>query len=291
MSARWRRELTRERHGAVARFLKRDQALRRAGKALGDAGICWVVIKGMQLAYTLYDDPTARDACGIDLLVAANDRCAAVRALERVGFPQHYVGDTGTHEVLCSDGVTNIDLHWHLLRPGRTAIDIDALILSNRVAREGLFFPDDRSTLLILLVHPAICKQVTMDLKRALDLALFLRGRAVTPPDAAALSRQVGLSVAAWSMLRWTGVWFRSEEQDAYLAELAPASWRRAYLEQWLMRNPYQLFLRHPNLVRVLFNAALQDSAGRAASFVAAQAMRRLMRRRVDGMSHRHDGQ
>lgn len=110
--------LARER--AVRQHLLRVRALARFGQVMADAGVPWVVLKGVVLATLLYRDPGLRSSVDVDILVARHDFVRAVVALEHAGY-RHLVHnwpmvlDSGAGELTLSDGTVSIDLHWHLL--------------------------------------------------------------------------------------------------------------------------------------------------------------------------------
>ncbi len=93
--------------------------LARAGHALEEAGVAWVVLKGPVLAELCYG-PAARGYTDLDLLVPARQFGPAVRALEAAGASLAQrnwpllVKDARGQLTLRLAG-QSIDLHWHFL--------------------------------------------------------------------------------------------------------------------------------------------------------------------------------
>jgi Uncharacterised nucleotidyltransferase len=102
-------------------------------RALGAAGIGWLVLKGPVLAGALYPRPDLRSYVDLDLLVAPADFGAAVRALEAAGcrvFERNWslARERMLGELrLFTPAGTVLDLHWHLIadRAARALFPID----------------------------------------------------------------------------------------------------------------------------------------------------------------------
>ena len=109
----------RARDGAARQLLCMDQA-RRIQRALDDAGIATLWLKGAALARWLYPQPHLREFADLDLLFA--DRADALRAaavLEPLGYVlpnPHVAGDLVVHELLAWHAPLRLelDLHWDL---------------------------------------------------------------------------------------------------------------------------------------------------------------------------------
>ena len=74
------------RRGAALKTLGFQAALRLAGERLDAAGIGWVTLKGVALAWRDYPAPELRPMRDIDLLVARRDVLRAAEVLAAVGF-------------------------------------------------------------------------------------------------------------------------------------------------------------------------------------------------------------
>lgn len=70
----------------------------------------------------------------------------------------------------------SIDLHWNLLRPGRSRINLPHLALKTRQKQKnGIYVPGNLATTVIQLIHPAITEYTTARLIRVVDLVRWLR--------------------------------------------------------------------------------------------------------------------
>lgn len=87
-------------------------------------GVRTLVFKGAALGFTHYAVPAARPRIDADLLVRPEDREAASRTLERLGYrqplriPGELTRSQAVHEKVDALGVTHIiDLHWKISKP------------------------------------------------------------------------------------------------------------------------------------------------------------------------------
>jgi Uncharacterised nucleotidyltransferase len=83
------------------------------------AGIRALGLKGSILSRQLYDDPGARTANDVDILVAAADLAGAIETVERMGWRYGQRPDRASplpvlHETLWRDGMPRVELHWRV---------------------------------------------------------------------------------------------------------------------------------------------------------------------------------
>jgi hypothetical protein len=112
------------RMAAAMGYLAQRAALDELDRLFDSAGIRWVAIKGSHVRELVYPDPALRPASDIDILIAPADRRRAAQALLDAGYSVHAEPANISHEATFSRGAVDIDLHWHMLRPGRTRIDL-----------------------------------------------------------------------------------------------------------------------------------------------------------------------
>jgi hypothetical protein len=94
--------------------------------ALGHAGVAVAPIKGVAYASRLYASPAERPMSDIDLLVPPGQRETARDVLSRQGFrPAPAAALHHAEPWVRSD--LSIDLHWNIIAPGRSRIDLDAV--------------------------------------------------------------------------------------------------------------------------------------------------------------------
>jgi hypothetical protein len=109
---------------AAAADLLRERELRRVLDALDRAGVSTLVIKGAQLAYSLYARPHLRARLDTDLFVAAASRAEADQVLTGCGYerPQQVTGDLVLHQAFyvrrhAGVAVHALDVHWKIANP------------------------------------------------------------------------------------------------------------------------------------------------------------------------------
>jgi len=261
--------------------LLRDQALQLAAQQLKERQILglvqrlfyaqnipYFIFKGAQLRYTLYQNQTLRSACDIDVYVPEEKKLEAIKCLTNEGFELFVKPQNVSHEVsLIMEGV-GIDLHWHLLRPGRTRIDLGAFLFANREKfSDGFWGLNHKACLLVMLVHPAFAKHLAspdsmlihmVDLHRLLNVSLE-DWRIVTE-----ILKESGTRTAAWASMR---VLFNYTVNNAGL-ELAvdmadsiePGKLHQRYIKYWINNDLIRRLWKHPLLIRAGFSLALQDS-------------------------------
>jgi hypothetical protein len=118
-------------------FRMHQLALHEVNTLLEVGNITYVVIKGPHVREQVYAGPALRSAGDIDILVSPAQREAAVRALLASGFPLNVSPENISHEATLIPGEVAIDLHWDILRPGRTRIGVADQLLDRRQRAEG----------------------------------------------------------------------------------------------------------------------------------------------------------
>jgi hypothetical protein len=172
-------------------------ALSQIGRAFGDAGLAWLVMKGPAVAALLYPEVTDRSYSDLDLLVHHRDYPRAMQILEDLDYRHDIHNWALAEEVLAgqvgmTQGPVHIDLHWHLhySRQDRRqyAFDVESMIDRRRsVTLSGVTAPtlDPVDTLLTLAFHAA-----RSDGHRLLWLKDVERSLAVEAPDLDELTRR-----------------------------------------------------------------------------------------------------
>jgi hypothetical protein len=276
-----RRQLLSSRRNAVARYLTQVGVWSELAPALERCGIEYVVLKGAATREEVYTDPSLRSTGDIDLLVRETDREAVCRQLEALAFSAPVVARPGGHEVTYSRGRVDIDLHWDILRPGRTRRPLVDALIRRRVRGPRAWRLDDPDTVFLMLVHPAFTKYVcsrNMGLNRVVDLLRFTRARTVNWQRVGDLLTGSGLCTAAWCTLRWIGMLdpAATAAPDSFMRRICPGPMRRVYLEQWLVYDwPGRLLGRADWLIQGAFTLPLHDSGADAWRALSHRALRR----------------
>jgi hypothetical protein len=226
-------------HAAML-YMRQAAAQREIDQTFARHGIRYALFKGAATRDLIYDDPSVRICYDIDVLVAPDQRTDAARALVDAGYRLRVDPAVASHEVALQRDLVSIDLHWELLRPGRTPASLTTELLSRRRQHDGRWILSEADALFVLLVHPAFAKHLStsqMGLHRVADVAQWLQKHHV---DWAALRQALessGLKTAAWTMLSLVRMLSSPEfarSLDDPLRSLRPAPARAAYLNTWL---------------------------------------------------------
>jgi len=250
------------RRNAAAHYLMQKHALAEVRHTLDSAGIAHVVIKGVQLREILYSEPALRVAADIDMLVAPEKRFAATRALVGAGFTPVINSDTISHEISLHRGHLDIDLHWDVLRPGRTRTPLAAEFVAQRRDTGSHWAPTPTATLFLMLVHPVISKYCTTphaSIIRVLDIALWLEEQSPDWEALADLLARAGLKAAAWIMLAWLRMLTGITAPEHFIRAVQPGPLRRTYLHHWLANDLSTRLLDNPLLIQLGFTLPAHD--------------------------------
>jgi len=231
----------RPRLDAALAYITQKAAVEEIDALFEREGLRYAVIKGVATRELTYENPALRLCGDIDVLVAPDQRLAAARALTGLGYRLRVNPAVVSHEVALSKGMVEIDLHWDILRPGRTPDGFACAMLARRIRHRGWWMLSDSDALVLMLVHAAVSKHVStpvLGLHRAADLALFWQRRDVDWPAVLRLLDACGLKTAAWTVLTWLQMLMTGPEVRSLLAgpiaSVQPGFLRAAYLKVWL---------------------------------------------------------
>lgn len=267
------------RRTAVAMYMAQCSAWQEVSDALDQKGIQYVVLKGAATREEVYADPALRSMGDIDVLVRARDRDIAIAQLTRLGFLTLTGAGHSAHEITLSRGRVDIDLHWDILRPGRTRSPLVGSLINRRVRGPKAWRLSDTDTVFLMLVHPAFTKYVcsrNMGLNRVVDFLRFVRNREIEWDVVAERLDECGLRTAAWCTLQWIGMLdpTTNTAHDVFLRRIAPGPSRQSYLKQWLTRDwPGRLLGRADWLIQTAFTLPLHDRVSDAWRAVRHRAM------------------
>ena len=99
-----------------------------------------------------------------------------------------------------------IDLHWHLLRPGRTRIDLNNNVFAQRQAFGEFAGLSNEAALLVMLIHPAITKYVNgsaSSLRHLVDMHRLAQSDGINWDRLIEMLSVSGTRTAAWASLAW----------------------------------------------------------------------------------------
>ena len=257
------RSLKQDALNTAANQLMQRVVLQDTRDALLDGGIDYLVFKGAHLRHTLYADSTHRPVCDIDILVRDECKLDAVKALLRAGFSAHHKAENISHETSLVKKKVCIDLHWHLLRPGRTRIDLNDYLFNQRQAFGEFAGLSNEAALLVMLIHPAITKYVNgsaSSLIHLVDIHRLAQSNDINWDRLIATLRTSGTRTAAWASLAWLQMLAGEAIYEDLANQLRPGSLQAGWIRYWMGKNLNVKLAERKLIVRCGFSIALQDS-------------------------------
>lgn len=250
---------------AAVGYLPQRAALERIDALFAAQDIPYLAMKGVYVRECVYPDPALRPANDIDLLISPHHRLRAARLLLAHGYTVHVVPNNLSHEATFSHGLVDIDLHWHMFRPGRTRNNMTEGFLARRQRVNGVWGLSDNDTLFMMLIHPAFAKYVCsphMGLGRVADFLLWIQKKEIDWSAVLQLLEREGVKTAAWTQLSWFRMLAQPEAAkviDTWLATLRPGRMRAAYLRFWLIHDLPTRWLNRPFLIHTGFTLLMHD--------------------------------
>ncbi|KJS08362.1 MAG: hypothetical protein VR73_05965 [Gammaproteobacteria bacterium BRH_c0] len=244
-------------------YLIQKHSLSTVNETLEGHGIDYVIFKGAHLREILYDQPLCRTALDIDLLVSPEKKHEAIAALIKKGYTLHASATSISHEATLVKDQVSIDIHWDILRPGRTRQPMTPVILAERKHIGSHWGPSIEHSLFLMLVHPVITKYATSPLStinRLLDIMLCIRKQEIDWEAVQKMLASSGLQTAGWIMLEWlrqiTGIC----PPPAFVQAIKPGTIKRRYLELWLAGDYSTRLLRYHTIIRAAFTLPAHDT-------------------------------
>jgi len=282
--------LQQARLSAAAGYLVQRAALDHIDQLFETEKIPYAVMKGVHLRERAYPDSSLRPAADIDILVMPADRKRVARVLFDAGYTVDIDLSNISHEASFTRTTVTIDLHWDIMRPGRTRVDMPAGFLLRRQRVNGFWGLSDVDALFLMLTHPAFTKYVcspNMGLLRVADFLLWIQNRTTDWPAVVRLLDTAGLKTAAWTMLTWYRLLAAPAVAIAmqpWLNDLLPGRLRSAYLQYWLTRDLPSRWLNRPLRIQLGFTLFLHDRLSDAGRALAGWLRSRYRRRRDAGL-------
>ena len=271
--------LRRERIASAALYLAQQNAVLEIQNTFDQASISSAVFKGAHLRELVYTEPSLRTACDVDVLVARADRVKAIKLLVACGYDLVQKPISISHEVSLNKGMVSIDLHWDILRPGRTKTPMTDEIISTSKCYESYSGTNDVMTVFLMLVHPTItkyCNGRDSPIVLLLDLALWIDQRSIEWLALQKLLDRSGLKTAAWAMSQWLQLITRVKFPDQFIKFVQPGGIRARYLQKWISDNYSTRLEKYPSMLATGFTLPCHDNPVDALKFVhsAVQARR-----------------
>ncbi|MEP5568704.1 MAG: nucleotidyltransferase family protein [Halioglobus sp.] len=247
---------------ATGEYLIQRNRLKDLRKVLDGEAIPHVVYKGVAIRERFYQEPSLRPAVDIDVLVDQRDRTKAAKALHKAGFLFQGKAENISHEASLIKGKCVIDLHWHILRPGRTRRPMSRTLIETRQDYGTHWGLSDEASFFVILVHPVFVRYSTTPLSslmRLIDLLNLIEMDGWVWEKTLSLLDLAGLKTAAWITLRWLQLLTGRSIEEEKLREVAPGKVRQFYLNVWLEKNLATRLLEKPALVQTAFTLFAQD--------------------------------
>ena len=247
---------------ATAQYLRQQHTLKKAEDIFRTESIPYAVFKGAHIRELIYSIPAVRPACDIDILIAEGDRGAAIKALVSAGYSFQPLAENISHEATLTDGHVSIDLHWHIMRPGRMRKDMTDEFLAAREEFSGYWGLSDEATLFIMLVHPVFTKYLNSpnsSLMRVVDLAHWIEQRRPDWDKVYSRLNQTGLCTAAWITLEWLKILTEITPPASFLEKIHPGRVKARYLRFWLNQDYSTRLFGTPMVIKVAFTLPVHD--------------------------------
>jgi hypothetical protein len=246
-------------------YLYQQIALEKIDAILARNSIPYAVIKGVHTREMVYPDPSLRYACDIDILVSRDNRIAAIKALVDAGYAFQPNPKNISHEATLTGKHASIDLHWNIMRPGRTRVDLTDEFLATGKRYTGYHALNNEAHLFIMLVHPVFTKYLTApqaSLLLLIDLVRWLDTQKFEEVELYHYLDKAGLKTAAWITASWLHMMTGESLAESLLRKVQPSKIRTAYLRKWLELNLPTRLLRYPFLVQAGFTLPAHDNLG-----------------------------
>jgi hypothetical protein len=255
--------LKNEKINTTALLLNESHELKQIHEIFELEKIPYLIFKGGSLKYTAYDDPAQRPTSDIDILVAEMDKHNAIAGLAKAGFDFYPLKENISHEATLTKKLVHIDLHWKLLRPGRTRIDLTDYFFQNRIKVDQYWGLNHQASLFVSLIHPAITKQLhspSSILIHLVDLQKLVCKKEVNWDALVEIIEKSGTRSIAWASLYWLEKLTGTNAPEDIFSRLKPGRAHEHYIRIWLDHNLVKKLWKYYFLVQGGFSLAMQDS-------------------------------
>lgn len=268
----------------AALYLGQRSVLQELDGLFSSRNILYAAIKGAHIREQIYVDPALRPAQDIDILVAADQREAAAQALISAGFRLDADPKNISHEATFTRGSIAIDLHWDIMRPGRTRVELVPLLLCRRQRVGNVWGLGDADAVFLMLVHSTFTKYIcapNMGLISVADFVLWLQTRPVDWDAVTDSLNDAGLKAAAWTMLKWFSMLLPAEDMPvpaSFIAQICPGPARSRYLAYWLKHDLPTRWINRPIQIQLGLTLFLHDRPADAAHAISGWVRAHRMR-------------
>ncbi len=248
---------------AAISYLAQLQTLFKAATIFKEEAIPYAVYKGVHIREIIYDKPAIRPAADIDILISPFDKERAIRSLTQSGFSCHCLTQNISHEMTLTTDSASIDLHWHILQPGRLRRDMTNDFLATRQEVSNYWGLNTEATLFIMLVHPVFAKYSTTLQSSLIQMVDLIRWTQTQKIDWELLSmwlRQCGVQTAAWVTTDYLQLLTGITLPASFIRTIQPSSTKAAYLRKWIRLNLSSRFFNQRIIIHAGYTLPVHDT-------------------------------
>ncbi len=255
----------------TTRYLAQKKILASLDRLFALEQIPYAVIKGAHIREIIYPSPAYRPARDIDLLVSPNRKATAIRVLCENGYTLQPNLTNISHEIGFVKDHVHIDLHWHIMRPGRTRIDLTECFLQSRQRENWFWGLDNNATLFVMLVHPVFTKYSTApqsSIVRLVDLRTWIITKEIDWQRLLDLLDISGMKTAAWITAHILENLTKCHLPNFVQMHIAPKNPRRFLLQKWLSLNISTKLAQYPIFSKYIFTLLAHDTLDDVVTFI-----------------------
>jgi hypothetical protein len=255
----------------TTRYLAQKKTVLELDRLFTAEDIRHVILKGVHIREVLYPNPACRPAVDIDILVSPEEKNRVVHLLCAHGYTLKPDPVNISHEVSLAKDNVHLDLHWHILRPGRTRIELTDLFLQSRQRCTFFWSLDQESSLFVMLTHPVFNKYSTAPhslLVRLIDLQRWIETQEIDWNRLLELLRKAGLQTAAWITAAYLANLTTCRLNSSFLEAIRPTPLKRFLLTRWLDLNLSLKFADYPFMAKYIFTLLAHDKASDVLRFI-----------------------
>ncbi len=267
----WAEKLKNQSKSIMAHYIGQLVTTRNITEILEEHSIPNAIFKGAHTRELVYNTPAARPSVDIDILISDRHKEEVIKLLTNAGFTLQTKLKNLTHEASLINKLSQVDLHWHILRPGRVPKSLTEEFLSNREKHGDYWTLSSEDNLFILLVHPVFTKYVSTTrtgLIRFVDLIYWLNTQPIKWDKIFLLLEKTGLSSAAWITLEYLNVLTGVTPPEGFMKQITPPAMKKWYLDKWIHQDIPSKFSNTPAIPKLLFTLLAHDSPAHVFQFI-----------------------
>ncbi|MFH0785372.1 MAG: nucleotidyltransferase family protein [Pseudomonadota bacterium] len=262
LSSTWRKQLKDLCFKHTTHYLAQKKTLFELDMLFEKERIPYAIFKGAHIREVIYANPACRSSADIDILVTPNQKTSAIRTLCASGYTLSATLANVSHEVTLVKDNVHVDLHWHIMRLGRTRIDLTDLYLQSRQRCNFFWSLDNDMTLIVLLTHPVFTEYSAgpQSSAKLADLRRWITTQAIDWQRVLCLLEESGMKTAAWItatlLADLTGCHLPTHIYKA----ISPKNPKHFLLQQWLSLNLSSKFAAYPIFPKYIFTLLAHDN-------------------------------